>query len=200
MEYTIRRATKDDADAWAEILHTSAIQTYSQIISSDYLAKHYNISALKEQFLAELAAGENGDKSREHYIISCNGEPAGILKLGQPVARYSDGNNYYREDINGIGEIKSLHVVDKFKISGIGSQAIQFAENRLRELGYSVSHMWVKQKNSNAIEFYKHLGYEVTPYLNPNTNDKAPSVVLEKSLVQEKVTHTENTEIDDERY
>ena len=197
MEYTIRRATKDDADVWAEILHTSAIQTYSQIISSDYLAKHYNISALKEQFLRELAARDNGDTTREHYIINCNGMPAGILKIGQPIARYSDGNNYYRDDINGFGEIKSLHIADKFKRSGIGTQAIQFAENRLRELGYNVSHIWVKQGNPDAIEFYKHLGYEVTPYVNPNTNDKAPSVVMEKALIKETSTPTIEEE---ERY
>ena len=188
METIIRKATKDDADAWAEILHTSTMQTYSQIMSSDYIAKNYNILALKEQFLRELVACENGDTTREHYIINCNGMPAGILKIGQPIARYSDGNNYYRDDINGFGEIKSLHIAEKFRRSGVGTQAIQFAENRLRELGYNVSHIWVKQGNPDAIEFYKHLGYEVTPYVNPNTNDKAPSVVMEKALIKETST------------
>ena len=197
METIIRKATKDDADAWAEILHTSAVQIYSKIMSSEYIAQHYNVFALKEQFLRELAASENGDNSREHYIISCNREPAAILKLGQPVARYSDGNNYYRDDINGFGEIKTLHIAEKFRRSGVGTQAIQFAEKRLRELGYSVSHFWVKQGNLDAIDFYKHLGYEVTPYVNPNTNDKAPSVVMEKSLIKETSTPTIEEE---ERY
>ena len=197
METIIRKATKDDADAWAEILHTSTMQTYSQIMSSEYIAQHYNVLALKEQFLRELVACENGDNSREHYIICCNGEPAGILKLGQPVAKYSDGNNYYRDDINGFGEIKSLHIAEKFRRSGVGTQAIQFAENRLRELGYNVSHIWVKQGNPDAIEFYKHLGYEITPYVNPNTNDKAPSVVMEKALIKETSTPTIEEE---ERY
>jgi len=198
METIIRKATKEDADVWAEILHNSAVQTYSQIMSSEYIAQHYNVLALKEQFLRELAARDNGDNTREHYIISCNGMPAGILTIGQPIARYSDGNNYYRDNINGFGEIKSLHIADNFKRSGVGSQAIQFAENRLRELGYHVSHIWVKQGNPDAIEFYKHLGYEVTPYVNPNTNDKAPSVVMEKALIQEFTKPTQESSIEEE--
>ena len=81
-----------------------------------------------------------------------------------------------------------------------GSDIINKFLEAIKNQDYYENYLTRNVKNSNAIEFYKHLGYEVTPYLNPNTNDKAPSVVLEKSLVQEKVTHTENTEIDDERY
>ena len=95
----------------------------------------------------------------------------GILKIGKPIRYYTDGNNYYRVDIDGIGEIKSLHIKKEYQGRGIGSLAITFAENRLRELNYTISHLWVKQQNTKAIEFYKHMGYLETTYVNPNTND-----------------------------
>ena len=65
---------------------------------------------------------------------------------------------------------------------GVGSQAIFFAENRLKELNYQKSSIWVKMQNTKAINFYVSRGYQKTNYINPNTNDKAPSIVMEKQL------------------
>ena len=115
-------------------------------------------------------------------MLTVDGTSIGILKIGKPIKYYSDGNNYYRDDIDGIGEIKSLHIMSEYQGKGIGSQAIFFAENRLKELNYQKSSIWVKMQNSKAIDFYVSRGYQKTNYINPNTNDKAPSMVMEKSL------------------
>lgn len=37
-------------------------------------------------------------------------------------------------------------------------------------------------QNTKAINFYVSRGYQKTNYINPNTNDKAPSIVMEKQL------------------
>ena len=84
----------------------------------------------------------------ELYILMISGVPVGILKIGKPIRYYTDGNNYYRDDIDGIGEIKSLHIKKEYQGRGIGSIAISFAENRLRELNYTISHLWVKKQKT----------------------------------------------------
>lgn len=175
----IRRATEEDVNDWAEILHQSSENIYSQYVSRDYMDNNYNIEKLKENFLEEVNKS-NGNS--ELYMLTVDGTSIGILKIGKPIKYYSDGNNYYRDDIDGIGEIKSLHIMSEYQGKGIGSQAIFFAENRLKELNYQKSSIWVKMQNSKAIDFYVSRGYQKTNYINPNTNDKAPSMVMEKSL------------------
>lgn len=175
----IRRARESDANDWAEILHQSSEAIYSQYVSRDYMDNNYNVEKLKENFLQEVNK-TNGNS--ELYMLTLGEVPVGILKIGKPIKYYTDGKNYYRDDIEGIGEIKSLHIKSEYQGKGIGSQAIFFAENRLKELEYKKSSIWVKMQNSKAINFYISRGYQKTNYINPNTNDKAPSMVMEKTL------------------
>lgn len=178
----IRKASEKDVDDWAKILHESSEITYSHYISRDYLNKNYNVETLKENFLQEINLRNQVKSNSELYMIILDNAPVGILKIGQPVECYTDGNNYYRKNTEGIGEIKSLHIKSEYQGRGIGNKAISFAENRLRELNYKISHLWVKQENTKAIEFYKRMGYSKTNFVNPNTNDKAPSMVMEKEI------------------
>lgn len=175
----IRKATEKDADDWAEILHQSSETIYSQYVSREYIDNNYSVKRLKENFLQEVNQS-NGNS--ELYMLTLSGASVGILKLGKPIKYYTDGNNYYRDNIEGIGEIKSLHIKSEYQGQGIGSQAISFAENRLKELNYQKSSIWVKMQNVKAINFYISRGYQKTNYINPNTNDKAPSMVMEKML------------------
>ncbi len=175
----IRRATEEDVNDWAEILHQSSENIYSEYVSRDYMDNNYNVEKLKENFLEEVS---NPNGNSELYMLTFNGTSIGILKIGKPIKYYSDGKNYYRDNIDGIGEIKSLHIMSDYQGKGVGSQAIFFAENRLKELNYQKSSIWVKMQNTKAIDFYVSRGYQKTNYINPNTNDKAPSMVMEKQL------------------
>lgn len=175
----IRKATEKDANDWAEILHQSSELIYSQYVSRDYMDNNYNIEQLRENFWQEI---NQSNGTSELYMLIVNDIPVGILKIGQPIKYYTDGNNYYRDDIEGIGEIKSLHIKSEYQGYGIGSQAISFAENRLKELNYKKSSIWVKIQNVKAINFYISRGYQKTNFINPNTNDKAPSMVMERTL------------------
>ncbi len=175
----IRKATEKDANDWAEILHQSSENIYSQHVSRDYMNNNYSEKRIKENFLQEINQNNN---NLEHYMLIFNGIPVGILKIGKPIKYYTDGNTYYRDNIEGIGEIKSLHIKSEYQGHGIGSQAISFAENRLKELNYKKSSLWVKLHNVKAINFYISRGYQKTHFINPNTNDKSPSMVMEKTL------------------
>ncbi|MCI8352665.1 MAG: GNAT family N-acetyltransferase [Clostridia bacterium] len=178
-QINITRANIQDLQDWVNILYNSLKDTYSGYISSEYMDDNYNIKQLQSNFLQDLSI-ENS--STELYMLKINSEAVGILKIGKPIKYYSDGHNYYKDDVDDVGEIKSLHIRRDFQSQGIGSQAIAFAENRLRRLGYSESSIWVKMQNTNAINFYTNRGYVKTNYINPNTKDKAPSVIMEKKL------------------
>lgn len=179
LKVEIRKASQKDVYDWSEILHQSLEATYAQYVSRDYRNSNYHVERLKENFLQEVS--QNNTDS-ELYMLIVNGVSVGILKLGKPVKYYTDGTNYYRDNIEGIGEIKSLHIKSEYQGQGIGSQAISFAESRLKELNYERSSIWVKIQNTKAIKFYSSRGYQRTNYINPNTNDKAPSMVMEKML------------------
>ena len=175
----IKKATEKHANDWAEILHQSSELIYSQYVSRDYMNKSYNVERLRENFLQEI---NQSNCNSEHYMLIVNDIPVGILKIGQPIKYYTDGKNYYRDDIEGIGEIKSLHIKREYQRYGIGTQALSFAENRLKELNYKKSSIWVKIQNIKAINFYISRGYQKTNFINHNTNDKAPSMVMERNL------------------
>ena len=175
----IKKATEKDANDWAEVLHQSSELIYSQYVSRDYMNKSYNVERLRENFLQEI---NQSNCNSEHYMLIVNDIPVGILKIGQPIKYYTDGKNYYRDDIEGIGEIKSLHIKREYQRYGIGTQALSFAENRLKELNYKKSSIWVKIQNIKAINFYISRGYQKTNFINHNTNDKAPSMVMERNL------------------
>ena len=173
-QISIEQATLEDVDDWVRILHQSLQDTYLGYISSEYIK---NKEQLKEDFFNDLK-----NVSTELYMLKHNGQSTGILKIGKPTRYYSDGHNYYKDNLEGVGEIKALHINKHYQGQGIGSQAMCFAENRLRQLGYNESSIWVKMQNSNAINFYSKYGYNKTNYINLNTKDKAPSMIMEKKL------------------
>lgn len=175
-QINIEQATLEDVDDWVCILYQSLQDTYSGYISSEYIK---NKEQLREDFLRDL---DIGNVATESYMLKLNGHSVGVLKIGKPIRYYSDGHNYYKDNLDDVGEIKSLHINKDYQGHGIGSQAMCFAENRLRQLGYNESSIWVKMQNSNAINFYSKCGYNKTNYINLNTKDKAPSMIMEKKL------------------
>lgn len=179
LKVEIRKVTPKDVYDWCEILRQSVENIYSQYISREYMNKNYHIERLKENFLQEVSKSNTG---LEMYMLTVNGISVGILKIGKPVKYYTDGKNYYRENMEGIGEIKSLHIKSEYQGQGIGKQAIFFAEGRLKELNYERASIWVKIQNTKAVNFYRSRGYQKTNYINANTNDGAVSMVMEKML------------------
>ena len=179
----IRKARIDDANDWSDILYNSIKNTYTRFENvSESILDFYNKDRLKTQFIEDVISCNSKKSKIELYMLVFDGDSVGILKIGEPIRLYVDGHNYYRENIDGIGEIKTLHIKEEFRGKGIGSRAIIFAENRLKELNYKISHIWVKKPNKNAIAFYKKMGFTETNFINPNTSDKIPSIVLEKEI------------------
>jgi ribosomal protein S18 acetylase RimI-like enzyme len=69
--------------------------------------------------------------------------------------------------------IDELYVEPQFRRQGIGRRAMQFVEERARELGVNAIHLEVDQGNDPAAELYRRAGYDdharflMTKWLKP---------------------------------
>lgn len=165
-----RKATVFDAEAYAHILNKSWKDTYGDYVSLEHIDDEFNIEKLLKNFSAYI-----NEKSYELYMIEYEKQVVGILELGIP-------EDNYKENMDGIGEWRTVHIKKDFHHKGIGTQAEEFVCRRLQELGYTVCCLWVKRQNTKAIDFHKKNGFLETGYSCEETIDKAPSFVMEKVL------------------
>ena len=165
-----RRANISDASLYAHILNQSWKDTYGEYVSFEHIDDEFNIDKLIKNFEYYIK-----DQTFELYMIEYDEQVVGVLELGS-------SEDSYKEDMIGIGELRTIHIKKEFQHLGIGSKALQFSCNRLKELGYVVCCLWVKKQNTKAIKFYEKKGFEKTDYSCEETVDGAPSFVMEKVL------------------
>ncbi|MCI9434706.1 MAG: GNAT family N-acetyltransferase [Bacilli bacterium] len=173
---SIRRAKIDDARDYATILNTSWKDTYGSYISHEQIDKEFNIDNLIKGFEEHLNAS-----NFELYMIEYDQRVIGIVELGKP-----DIDDIYKDDMDGIGELRSFYIMKEYHNLGIGTKVEDMACKRLKELGYKICCIWVKKQNYNAIKFYEKRGFIKTQYTCEETSDGAPSFVMEKNLESEK--------------
>lgn len=165
-----RKANIEDASTYAIILNQSWKDTYGKYISIEHIDDEFNVGKLINNFENYIK-----DKTFELYMIEYNKQIVGILELGSP-------EDLYKDNMDGIGEIRSLHIKKNFHNLGIGSRTIEYALNRLKVLKYRTCCVWVKKQNENAIKFYEKHHFIGTKYSCEETVDGAPSFVMEKVL------------------
>ncbi len=166
----IRKSTVEDAKDYANIINKSWKDTYGDYISYEHIDDEFNVEKLISEFPKYI-----NSKDYTVYIISLDGKNVGIIELGI----YEDK---YKEDMTGIGEIRSFHIKKEFQGQGIGSKVIEFAKNELKERGYKTICLWVKKQNHKAIKFYEKFGFKRTIYDLEETIDGAPSMVMEMTI------------------
>lgn len=166
----IRKSTVEDAKDYANIINKSWKDTYGDYISYEHIDDEFNVEKLISEFPKYI-----NSKDYTVYIISSDGKNVGIIELGI----YEDK---YKEDMTGIGEIRSFHIKKEFQGQGIGSKVIEFAKNELKERGYKTICLWVKKQNHKAIKFYEKFGFKRTIYDLEETIDGAPSMVMEMTI------------------
>ena len=120
----IRIATESDASGYAHLINKSWKDTYGDYISLEHIDKEFNIDRLIFNFKDYIR-----NKDFELYVIDYDGKIVGIIELG----KYED---QYKENMSGIGEIRSLHVYKEYQNHGLGTMALTFGIHRLSELGY----------------------------------------------------------------
>ncbi len=168
VEFELAKTT--DAKTCATIVYNSYKVTYGKYMSLDYIEREYSIEHFEQVFGGFIS--QNGF---EVYLINKDDKHIGVLCFGKP-----DLEDLYKSDMDGFGEIHSIHILHEACGTGIGTKAIRFAERKMLEMGFKKSFLWVKKQNTNAIKFYTTNGYKKTMYTCDNPSDGVPSFVMEK--------------------
>lgn len=130
---------ENDKLAIAKVHYNSWIETYTNLISSDYLEKLSVENSLK-------------------YFKNVNPSNILIAKENDEIVGYVKFGQYRSNDINNCGEIESIYILKQSQHSGIGKQLIK---NAISRLDYPIIYLWVLETNVNAIKFYQHLGFKL---------------------------------------
>lgn len=128
----IRKAVKEDISRIAEILVFTKRIHYRHIFNDD------KASFGEIQVVPVACEFIDNENQLNNYFVYDDEFVKGLISI--------EGN-----------EIKELYVDDFFQGKGIGSQLIEFAINN-----YKAEYLWVLEKNSQAISFYKKHGFEVS--------------------------------------
>ena len=115
----------------------------------DWSAKQFNtpfVKHLEENFITDYK------ENAEYYcVLTENGGEVGFLCIG-----YSSWNNK--------AVLWDIYVDSSYQRLGIGTQLINFAEQRAKSFGSRVIVLECQSSNYNAIMFYKKNGYELTGF------------------------------------
>ena len=110
----------------------------------DGLEVTYRIPVERFQYADELSA-----ENRKHYIILFGDTAAGMISIDLP-----------REEAPpGTYEIFGLYILPEYTGMGIGTEAVSFAAEQIRRMGYRQISLWVLEPNIPARKFYEKLGF-----------------------------------------
>ncbi|HAV40061.1 MAG: GNAT family N-acetyltransferase [Aquificota bacterium] len=72
----------------------------------------------------------------------------------------SDGNWFSKREGKVVGAIHELVILPEYRNKGIGKALVQKAIEYFKSRGLDTAELWVGDKNTQALEFYKSLGFE----------------------------------------
>ncbi len=72
----------------------------------------------------------------------------------------SDGNWFSKREGKVVGALHELVVLPEYRNKGIGRALIEKALEYFKSRGLDTAELWVGDQNTQAIEFYKKLGFE----------------------------------------
>jgi len=144
MNIAIRLATPADAPAMAEIHMRSWEVAYKDIIPADFIREK---NAARPAQWQRIITAEN----TAHYVIQADGKTAGFLHIAPPQDDDLDDNCY---------ELCAIYLHPYYFRQGIGTQAMEFAFDKARDLGKTAMTVWVLAENANTIHFYEKCGFD----------------------------------------
>ena len=145
MPIIIREATSADALGVATVHVLSWRAAYRGIIPDDYL-DNLNIAQRAERFVKDFVEY----KGITHYYVAENdGAIIGNLAIG--ICR--------DEDKPQTGEVIGIYFLQEYWGFGYGKNLMDFAIEKLSELGYRNICLWVLEENVRAKRFYEKYGF-----------------------------------------
>lgn len=141
MEFEIRRATAEDADAIARVHVDSWKSTYSGVVPDSYLDS-LDVAARAEMWRAQLEKGIAATFVAETSSGIIGFTSGGALR--EPLSTYD-------------GELYAIYLLHPYQRRGIGRALVFDLVKSLRDDGLESMVVWVLEKNP-AVSFYKNLG------------------------------------------
>ena len=124
---------------------------------------NYNIETLNENNIEEYVR-TNAFAWKETYkrfLLKLNNKPVGNLSIGISLD----------ENFPNIGEIKAIYLLEEVKHQGYGKILFNKAVQELQKMNFKTMIISCLEENTNANEFYKHLGGNLVG-TRPFTNRK----------------------------
>jgi len=143
MNTAIRLAKPSDAPDMAEIHARSWEVAYKDIIPMEYIKQK---NATRPALYQRIITNDNTTQ----YVIQADCKTVGIMCIDDPQDDDID-DNYY--------ELHGIYLHPDYYRKGIGTQAVDFAFEKARELGKKFMNVWVFAENINSINFYKKCGF-----------------------------------------
>ncbi len=150
MTVKIKKCRREDLQTLQEI----SIETFNDTFKDQNSPENMQ-AYLEKAFNAEQLEKELSNSFSEFYFIWFNEEPAGYLKVNMNDAQ---SEKMGEESL----EIERIYIRNKFQRKGLG----KFLINKALEIAISQTKktVWlgVWEKNENAIDFYKKMGFVQT--------------------------------------
>jgi RimJ/RimL family protein N-acetyltransferase len=143
MDITIRKAMINETYEFASCKIEAWQSAYKGIIPDEYL------NSMSVEQHAERYKEWMKDQNTEYYFVICNNETAGILVL-------SKCDN---EDKPNAGDIIAIYLLKPYWNKGHGRTMMNFAMDRLKQLGYDEVVIWSLEDNIRAKQFYEKFGF-----------------------------------------
>jgi GNAT superfamily N-acetyltransferase len=124
------------------------------------------------------------DSNNEYFIATENGSEQGYMKinLNEQLPGF--------ETLNAL-EVERIYLYKKAAGKGLGKQFMQTAMNKARELKKDIIFLKAMDSSTDALEFYKKLGYEICgslqlplPTFHLMKEEYRGMVILKKSVEQ----------------
>ncbi len=137
---SVRRTTKRDSDALADIFQASWRHAYTGIIPHTQLST--TLDRRDQRWWRSTLRN-----SRSHLILEVDGEPAGYANFGNA-----------RQRSRYEGEIFELYLAPLYQGLGLGEHLFEACRASLDDLSLKGLIVWVLRENHPAREFYAHRG------------------------------------------
>lgn len=143
MAHTVRRWTLDDLTIIQDVLWKTWLDSYSHFIPEQdlksYFSEHYDMDSVRSLFYNPMADG---------FVALDEEKIVGFMRT----ARDTEENRFY---------VSSLYVLPQFQAKGLGRALMRRAADEAR--GFKLDRLWigVMVQNTQAVEYYKTLGYEI---------------------------------------
>ena len=144
----IKRVGLDELEALVDVSRSTFEESFAEHNTAEDMRLYLSRNLTDGKIKSELEHGES-----EFYFALVDNAVAGYMKL-----KY---NSHVEElgDFTSV-EVERIYVLKKFQGNGLGRKLLERAVKQAIEVGFDYVWLGVWEHNTNAIDFYKHLGFE----------------------------------------